>query len=145
MIHIDSSAATASLRATSADIMATIRQALGQSVAFALSLARNSTAFKDRTGALRRSIVRGQKSAFGLFVRAGAKHALWVEEPTKPHTITARRAKALRFVHAGQLRFAKSVQHPGTKGAFFMRDARDQAEVVAFQFVQAGIDRAVSR
>ena len=52
---------------------------------------------------------------------------------TRPHTIFARNAKALRFTVGGRVVFAKSVQHPGTKPNRyqerarrpFQRDARD--------------------
>lgn len=48
--------------------------------------------------------------------------AKWLEEGTRPHVIRPREAKALRFVQGGQLRFAKKVQHPGTRPYRFFRD-----------------------
>lgn len=53
----------------------------------------------------------------------------WLRPPgTKPHTITARRAKYLRFYwpKAGKVVFFKSVQHPGYKpDSDFVEDAVD--------------------
>lgn len=55
--------------------------------------------------------------------------AKYVEYPTRPHIIRARRAKALRFYQNGELRVVHSVQHPGTEGSFMMMRALDQLRV----------------
>lgn len=54
-------------------------------------------------------------------IRSGAPYTEIVERGSRPHTIEAVRAKALRFVVDGVVRFAKSVQHPGTKPTFFIQ------------------------
>lgn len=53
---------------------------------------------------------------------------------TKPHTIQARFAKALRFVQGNQVVFRKSVQHPGSKvpkRPFLTLQAEDYDTIVA--------------
>lgn len=47
----------------------------------------------------------------------------FVIQPTSAHTITAVRAKALRFWVGDSKVFAKSVLHPGTKGSNFVERA----------------------
>jgi hypothetical protein len=46
---------------------------------------------------------------------------------TGPHVIRARRRKALRFVWHGEVTFARSVHHPGSRGTFFLTRALDAA------------------
>ncbi len=51
-----------------------------------------------------------------------APYTMIVERGSRPHAIVAKNAKALRFTTKdGKTVFAKSVQHPGTKGKFFIR------------------------
>ena len=45
-----------------------------------------------------------------------------LEDGARPHTIRARRAKALRFFYRGQVCFAKSVRHPGMRGYHALRN-----------------------
>lgn len=47
--------------------------------------------------------------------RATRGYGYWHHEGTLPHVITARKAKALRFVVAGVPVYRHSVHHPGTK------------------------------
>ncbi len=146
MLQVDARAFIASLRETESALLAAVRQILGQSAAYAKELAQRTTSFKDRTGKLRASIARGEKSVWSLFVRAGGpsiRYAAFVEDGTEPHVITARNGRALRFVVAGSVRFATSVHHPGTKPAHFMLNARDQAELKVMQFVESGLTRAL--
>lgn len=42
-------------------------------------------------------------------------YALYQAQGTRPHVITAKRARALRFVVAGRVVYARRVQHPGTR------------------------------
>ncbi len=127
-VRLDTSDFASWLDRASARLQSGSRQALGQSVALALQHARETTLFKDQSGALRRSIVRGGRGTWNHFIKATAKHAAYVEYGTRPHTIEARRARALRFVQAGKVRFARSVRHPGTKPTHFMQRARDFGE-----------------
>jgi hypothetical protein len=52
-----------------------------------------------------------------------ARYALFEEQGTRPHIIRARRRKALRFMQGGQVRFARAVRHPGTRGSHFLTRA----------------------
>lgn len=51
-----------------------------------------------------------------------APHIVPLEEGARPHTIRARRAKALRFFYRGRIVFAKSVRHPGMRGYHALRN-----------------------
>lgn len=79
------------------------------------------------TGKLHNSI-KGQYSklsnvGFKYTVSAGAKHAIFIEEGTRPHIIRARRKKVLMFYQDGKPVFTKEVFHPGTKESPFMSRA----------------------
>jgi hypothetical protein len=85
-----------------------------------------------RTGNLGRSIHIGSVSATQAETIASANYALFVHEGTRPHTIVPRTARALRWAPGGgstlggrpragaNVRFAKRVQHPGTRANPFM-------------------------
>lgn len=146
MYRIDGHEVARDLERVLSAVEAAARQALGQAAAYAHELARRTAKFKDKTGKLRTSIVRGARGPWSLFVKAGGqgvRYAGFVEDGTQAHIITAKRARALRFVQAGTVRFAKSVHHPGTKPTYFMRNARDQAEMQLARFTEAGVSSAV--
>jgi hypothetical protein len=85
-----------------------------------------------RTGNLGRSIHIGSVTATQAETIASANYALFVHEGTRPHTIVPRTARALRWAPGGgstlggrpragaNVRFAKRVQHPGTRANPFM-------------------------
>ena len=85
--------------------------------------------YKDRTGALTRSIragqVRGAFYARGLEVDVAADepHAAAIEMGARPHVITARHARALRFQRGGAVVFRRSVNHPGNKPYRYLANA----------------------
>lgn len=54
-----------------------------------------------------------------------APYARFVDEGTKPHTIRARRAKALRFRAGGRTVFRRSVRHPGYRGSRWWTNSLD--------------------
>jgi Bacteriophage HK97-gp10, putative tail-component len=153
--RIDVAAALQGIERLNAEILSVARQSLRQAASHAVTLARQTTTFKDRTGNLRASIRfedRGlwdyRAVAGGVGSRAtnrkGAQYALFVEEGTRPHAIEARRAKALRFVMNGEIIFRRRVWHPGTKATNFMRDARDEAERTMVMFLEDGLGRAIA-
>jgi hypothetical protein len=101
--------------------------------------------YHDRTGTLSRSMrgeadYRGQYRWAGRFI-AAAPYAIFVDEPTKPHPIRARRVPLLRFFwpKVGAWVAFKSVNHPGTKGAFFT----DGAASVALNYADQIISRSI--
>lgn len=63
------------------------------------------------------------------------KYAAAVEDGSAPHVIKPRRRKALRFVVGGQVVYATSVRHPGTRARPFLgRAAREIAASEGFTF-----------
>lgn len=99
--------------------------------------------YRDRTGRL-------TGTAFARLLRAGpagaegemvwpVPYASFVDQDTQPHVIAARNARMLRFQVGGRVVFARSVKHPGTKGARFVDDAIAAAE----QALEAEAERAV--
>jgi hypothetical protein len=105
--------------------------------------------FKDRTGKLRSTSGGGpilmRRGGALIKITAPKPYASFVEEGTKPHVIRARRAKFLRFVAGGQTVFVKSVQHPGTKGTLFLRDATNAAFLTMGIELRQRLQRAVER
>jgi hypothetical protein len=71
-----------------------------------------------RTGALRASIhMRHLADSRGQYVKVGSNlpYARMHHEGTKPHKIVPKRARVLRFIKKGQIVYADSVMHPGTR------------------------------
>lgn len=52
-------------------------------------------------------------------------YGLFVDQPTAPHVIRPNISKFLRFTIGGQVIYAREVQHPGTKGKFFIQRTLD--------------------
>lgn len=145
-MRVDASATIKDLARVQGDVLAAVRQVLGQLAALAYQQAKATTSFKDRSGKLRGSFQRGQKGPWAQFVAVGgrsAPYALFIEAGSKPHEIRPRKAKFLRFEQGGQVRFAKRVYHPGTKPARFMQAARDNAAGLAGQYFEAGVSAAI--
>jgi hypothetical protein len=83
-----------------------------------------------KTGNLRRSITSTPAKSIGGTVSAtwgtNTLYAKHNEFGTDPHQIRPRNKKVLRFKgKAGKYVFARSVNHPGTTGRFYMRGSRD--------------------
>lgn len=114
------------------------RQYLGR---LGLSAVREAKHLAPRkTSNLSRSITLGQVSASAVTIEAQAPYAGYVEHGTRPHRITPKNAKALRFAPSKAGRrltgtprtgasvvFAMSVEHPGTKAQPFMRPGAEKA------------------
>lgn len=78
-----------------------------------------------RTGTLRASIhTRHSRDGRGQYLKIGSevKHALAHHEGTKPHMIYQDPTKMMRFVRKGQIVYAHSVFHPGTKANRYLSD-----------------------
>ena len=56
-------------------------------------------------------------------VTSHAPYSIYVHQGTAPHVIRPRNASALRFKAGGQVIFASSVNHPGTKARPFLTNA----------------------
>jgi len=111
------------------------QRGLADAVTEAAKSARDTPLFNDVSGALRASITDTIGDLEGE-VAANAKHARYVECGTDPHEITPRRKRALRFIAAGNVVFARRVMHPGTKARPFMGIAAD----VGQQVLDYGVD-----
>lgn len=96
------------------------------------AVAKSAGRYQDRTGRLRSGIVArfvknsGREVVWELL--SPAPYSAYVENPTRPHVIRARKARALRFQVGGRTVFAQQVQHPGTPGYPFMGPGYQQAE-----------------
>ncbi len=73
-----------------------------------------------KTGALRSSFSRIVEGSSARIV-SSSSYVMIVERGSRPHAIVAKDAKALHFFIGYKEVFAKSVQHPGTKGKFFIQ------------------------
>ena len=76
------------------------------------------------TGNLRRSINSSVNRTGQIVVRVGSNNpiAYMHHEGTKAHEIRPRRAKVLRFVQHGVVRYAMRVWHPGTAANRYLTD-----------------------
>jgi hypothetical protein len=104
-----------------------------------------------RTGAMRQGI--GSRTEPGprrmwVVLYSTASYARFVLGGTKPHVITARNAKALRWVeHAGHgnVRFAKQVRHPGTKPDDFPKRAIEPLKTLILSRFTEAVKEATFR
>lgn len=88
---------------------------------------------RARAGRLLARVIAGGKAKGGGI----AYYAGWVEKGTKPHTITAKRAKALVVGgSSGRAWSAHSVQHPGARPNPFMTPAFDESHQQALVAVR---------
>lgn len=97
--------------------------------------ARGTSAFVDRSGALRNSIqstgASGEFSAGNLHVDVtyaatsddGYPYGIAINDGSRPHVIRARRRKRLRIPLPNGFAFPESVNHPGTEATRFADDA----------------------
>jgi hypothetical protein len=88
-----------------------------------LAAARGQAGFK--TGALRSSLhMRHFRDPRGQYIKIGSSvpYALMHHEGTKPHLITPKKRKQLRFYSKGFMVFAQMVRHPGTKPNRYLSD-----------------------
>ena len=116
------------------EIGESVRGGLDEASQAVESQARTTHDYVDRSGALTRSI-EGHPATGNFFggtleteVGADAAHAQPIEFGARPHVIRARNKKFLRFRGAGgRFRFARSVNHPGNRGRFFLATALELA------------------
>jgi hypothetical protein len=80
-----------------------------------------------RTGNLRRTIHVGHISPRSAETIASAIYAAHVEFGTQPHEIRPRNRKALRWKVQGGYRFARRVNHPGTRAQPYMVPGAERA------------------
>lgn len=154
---VDISGLDRALERDGTEIGMAVDRALDEAMEEAADRARQTTAFKDRTGALRQSIESGTQSSFlagGLegHVAARARHASYVDEGTPPHDIVPNpknligktsSGRRLRFMVGGRVVWARAVKHPGTRPTHFITEAITPEEVMSRldDAVQKAIDK----
>ncbi len=85
-----------------------------------------------RTGALRSSFIRTISSdGLSAEIISSSSYIRIVEKGSRPHAIVAKDARALHFFIGDREIFAKSVQHPGTKGRFFIQATLESMRSIA--------------
>lgn len=109
----------------------------------AATAARQTNAFKDsgkEKGESLRDSIHGEvvgtfsRGDLELVLKADADHASYVNDGTAAHVIRTKKKKALKWEGDSGTKFAKSVNHPGTKPTHFLESALDPqkaAETVA--------------
>lgn len=100
---------------------------------------------KARTGNLSRSTFSRMLGEFTGVVGWGkeAPYARYVNDGTKPHIITATRAKALRFIVGGSVTFRKSVNHPGSVARNFAEIGLTRYTPNIREMIAAEVNRGV--
>lgn len=107
---------------------AAVTSALRHAGETAVQEARTTREFKRRsaTGSVKdnttwKFLRRGRNPTIRL--KNTKQHAIYLEHGTRPHRITARRKKYLRFVVGGKVFLRKTVFHPGTRATKFFSHA----------------------
>lgn len=148
----DSQGLRDALRRVELELETTMPQALAMVADFVVNDARSTRLFRDRSGLLRRSILRAPVS--GSFVggslrsEVGAgnvRYAAFVHDGTRAHEIRPRRRKTLRFVSGGGFVFARRVHHPGTSPRPFIREAVERAGPFAERTLTGAMRLAFAR
>jgi hypothetical protein len=78
-----------------------------------------------QTGALKASInMVHERTMYGQMLTIGStlSYALAHHNGTRPHIITPKNAKMLRFTQQGRVVYARAVRHPGTKPNRYLAD-----------------------
>jgi hypothetical protein len=101
--------------------------------------------FKPRTGKLQGAaktrLIRARNGKV-LRITDDRPYARSIEEGSRPHKIVARNGKFLRFVNkSGALVFRRSVNHPGNRPYWFLRNAQHVAGSAAQRMLLAGMQR----
>lgn len=77
---------------------------------------------RKRTGAAAASVLGRRISPMVGRVASSLGYVTILEEGSRPHVIRPRNAKVLAFPSGGRTVFARSVNHPGTRGYHAFRD-----------------------
>ena len=152
-MRIESEALRAALRRVEIEIERAAPHALSMIADQVVNEARRTTLFRDRTGLLRRSILRGPLAgsfaAGTLTVDAkagiGASYGVFVHDGTRPHVIEPNKRKSLRFVAGGGFIFSRRVQHPGTQPRPFLQEAVRASESFATRTLSQAMQLAFAR
>lgn len=110
---IDTKELDAKLGAFGAGLRSHVGAALREATSESLARISGGAYFQSRTGRTAQSFTASVRD-FDAAVRSQSRIAVFLDQGTAPHTIVAKRAKALRFMVNGSVVFARSVRHPGT-------------------------------
>lgn len=138
----------ADIQARMADIVSEARAALAATAEDIEELVEAAAAKHNKTGALVRSIFArpnsdGTEWTVGHDLQA-ARHALFVHWGTKPHVITPKKKKILRWPSGGKFAFARKAKHPGYKGDPWLVRAAAQAPQIFEQHLTRMLSRKPS-
>ncbi len=101
---------------------ARVAQAIHEAAAIALEVGRSLAPGKVGQ-TLQARVTRGFVA--GVRVTSTWDKVRFVENDTRAHVIEPKSGSVLAFVANGSMRFARRVNHPGTKGTHFMARARE--------------------
>lgn len=123
-----------------------IDDAVEQTAEESLARVKSGAYWKNRSGATAASFGdKPTRTGFASYrVQSRAKVATYLDKGTKPHDIVATKAKALRFVQNGAVRFAKRVHHPGTRPIGYEATEAAVCEPVLFQRAERAAEIAAS-
>jgi hypothetical protein len=141
---IDATQFRRGLNDLAAGIVNAAAHALDSAMAAAEDDARGTALFKDRTGETRGSIHKRRGGGLSGVVSAHGA-AVFLENGTRAHPITAKNGKMLRFMVNGSPRFARSVRHPGTRPRPFMGHAHDAGEQALAYAIDFYVSEAIHR
>lgn len=148
---VNASKFTSNLRRFNGELSALLWKSALEGARKGATSARRKHVHKRRTGAATSSsnlygtVVMYSRTSAQAAIINKAPHARFIEYPTRPHIIRARRAKALRFWIGRRLFFRKWVKHPGTPAMPFMRPALPVAYTHAVAALKKGIKRSAGR
>lgn len=137
----DTSRCRHALRGLLGEIEWAVRDAVETGGKVAELAARQTTAWKDRSGKTRKSIRFSLwKQGYG-FKLTGKGASTYLEHGTAAHLITSEKGKMLRFVIGGTVFYRREVYHPGTKATFYL----EHATVEGAQTVSRNLPRLIAR
>jgi hypothetical protein len=152
-MRIETEALRAALHRVEVELERAAPHALSMIADHVVNEARRTTLFRDRTGMLRRSILRGPVAgsfasgtlAVDTKAGIGMSYGVFIHDGTRPHVIEAKRRKSLRFVVGGGFIFARSVRHPGTQPRPFMQEAVRASSAFATRTLSQAMQLAFAR
>ena len=111
--------------------------------------AQHSHRFITRTGLLERSIEMhldpGWLSGSVVINDTAARYGPYVHQGTKPHEISARLKRSLRWPAGKDFAYAKHVHHPGTKPDQFLYEAAAKCEPEIRSIYAAEIAKVINK
>ncbi len=156
MARVDAGPLAEAVRRAEAELEVQLPRALSFIGDKVVNDARRTTLFRDRAGALRRSILRGPVEGtvsggdLRIELRAGSGlvYARAIHDGSRAHDIVPKRRRALQFTRGSDFVYARRVRHPGTAARPFLTQAiegnlafaeRTLGQAYRLAFVRAGL------